>query len=112
MPSAAGFPAGQPPVPARRSFAALRWRVPRHRRTAGASTCCHQLSGNAEVPVSPAISVSGLSFGWPEGEALFRELSFTAGPGFTGLTGGNGCGKSTLLRLIAGELAPGHGSVS
>ncbi|WP_030904594.1 ABC-F family ATP-binding cassette domain-containing protein [Streptomyces sp. NRRL F-5126] len=55
---------------------------------------------------------SNLSFSWPDDTPVFRDLSFTVGGGRTGLVAPNGSGKSTLLRLIAGELAPGAGSVS
>lgn len=48
-----------------------------------------------------------LSFAYPGGEALFKELSFTMTPeDRVGIIGKNGKGKSTLLNLIAGELAP------
>ena len=53
-----------------------------------------------------------LSFNWPNGRPILRELSASFGPGRTGLTGVNGSGKSTLLRLIAGELHPASGSVT
>ena len=53
-----------------------------------------------------------LSFNWPNGRPILRELSASFGPGRTGLTGVNGSGKSTLLRLIAGELRPASGSVT
>jgi ATPase subunit of ABC transporter with duplicated ATPase domains len=61
--------------------------------------------------MSPTIVASNLRFAWPDGEVLFEALTFAIGSGRTGLTGANGCGKSTLLRLIAGEMAPSHGSV-
>jgi ATPase subunit of ABC transporter with duplicated ATPase domains len=60
---------------------------------------------------SPAVICSGLTFAWPDGTAVFTDLSLTIGPGRTGLIGLNGSGKSTLLRLIAGELTPARGSV-
>jgi len=61
--------------------------------------------------MSASIAVSDLGFGWPDGSAVFDGLSFTLGPGRTGLIGVNGSGKSTLLRLIAGDLTPARGSV-
>jgi ATP-binding cassette subfamily F protein uup len=43
---------------------------------------------------------------------LFRDLSFTLGPGQRlGLVGPNGSGKTTLLRLLMGELQPASGEI-
>ena len=39
------------------------------------------------------------------------QVSFTVGPGITGLLGHNGAGKSTLLSLLAGYSSPDEGSV-
>ncbi|HWD07116.1 MAG TPA: ABC-F family ATP-binding cassette domain-containing protein [Amycolatopsis sp.] len=61
---------------------------------------------------SASVVASGLSFAWPDGTPVFDGLSFTVGPGRTGLVAPNGAGKSTLLKLIAGELRPSAGSVS
>ena len=41
---------------------------------------------------------------------LFEGWSARAGAGVTWVQGANGSGKSTLLRLLAGALAPRHGS--
>lgn len=59
-----------------------------------------------------SIVCASLSFAWPDGIALFSDLSFTLGPGRTGLVAPNGAGKSTLLKLIAGELTPSAGTVT
>jgi ATPase subunit of ABC transporter with duplicated ATPase domains len=59
-----------------------------------------------------SVVCSHLSFSWPDDTPVFRDLSFTVGPGRTGLVAPNGAGKSTLLRLIAGELRPHAGSVA
>ncbi|MFF4764162.1 ribosomal protection-like ABC-F family protein [Streptomyces sp. NPDC001292] len=59
-----------------------------------------------------SVVCSNLSFTWPDDTPVFQNLSFTAGPGRTGLVAPNGTGKSTLLKLIAGELRPSTGSVS
>ncbi|AFM18643.1 ATPase component of ABC transporters with duplicated ATPase domain [Mycolicibacterium chubuense NBB4] len=61
---------------------------------------------------TPSVVCSHLSFSWPDDTALFSDLSFTVGPGRTGLVAPNGAGKSALLRLIAGELIPAAGSVT
>ncbi|WP_328345911.1 ATP-binding cassette domain-containing protein [Streptomyces violaceus] len=58
-----------------------------------------------------SITVTSLSFTWPDGSPVFEGLDVAFGPGRTGLVGANGSGKSTLLKLIAGELAPADGSV-
>src|SRR5690242_6056403 len=60
----------------------------------------------------PSIVFSQVSFSWRDEHPLFTALSFTAGPGRTGLVAPNGAGKSTVLRLAAGELVPAAGSVS
>ncbi|GAA0910454.1 ABC-F family ATP-binding cassette domain-containing protein [Pseudonocardia zijingensis] len=60
---------------------------------------------------TPAIVCSGLSFDWPDGTPVLRDLDVAFGPGRTGLVGANGSGKSTLLRLLAGRLVPTRGTV-
>ncbi|MEU5974980.1 ABC-F family ATP-binding cassette domain-containing protein [Streptomyces sp. NPDC047315] len=61
---------------------------------------------------SASVVCSNLSFAWPDDTPVFEDLSFSVGPGRTGLVAPNGAGKSTLLKLIAGELRPVAGSVS
>ncbi|NEC30664.1 ABC-F family ATP-binding cassette domain-containing protein [Streptomyces sp. SID8111] len=61
--------------------------------------------------MSSSLTVTSLSFAWPDGTPVFDGLDVAFGPGRTGLVGVNGCGKSTLLRLIAGELTPAGGTV-
>ncbi|MCC3312754.1 ABC-F family ATP-binding cassette domain-containing protein [Nocardia africana] len=58
------------------------------------------------------ISLSDLTFVWPDGTSVFDGLDAVLGPGHIGVVGGNGAGKSTLLRLITGELRPARGSVT
>ena len=60
----------------------------------------------------PSIICSHLSFAWPDDTPLFTDLSFSAGPGRTGLVAPNGAGKSALLRLVAVELQPAEGVVT
>jgi len=46
------------------------------------------------------------------GRTLFRDLTFTLGPGTRlGLAGLNGTGKTTLLRILNGELGPDEGTI-
>ena len=59
-----------------------------------------------------SLSISDLTFIWPDGEPLFEGVDLVLGQGRTGLVGLNGSGKSTLLRLIAGRLCPERGSVT
>ncbi|MGW5439443.1 ABC-F family ATP-binding cassette domain-containing protein [Nocardia asteroides] len=59
-----------------------------------------------------SVSLSDLTFSWPDGTVVFDGLDAVLGPGHVGLVGGNGAGKSTLLRLITGALRPARGSVT
>ncbi|GAB2517523.1 ABC-F family ATP-binding cassette domain-containing protein [Nocardia heshunensis] len=63
------------------------------------------------MPIS-VISISDLTFGWPDGTPVFEGLDAQLGPGHIGLVGANGAGKSTLFRLVTGELRAARGSVS
>ncbi|QII08284.1 ABC-F family ATP-binding cassette domain-containing protein [Rhodococcoides fascians A25f] len=64
------------------------------------------------MPHSSSLSVSNLTFSWPDGDPVFDALSAIFPSGTTGLIGSNGAGKSTLLKLLAGDLTPQHGSIS
>ena len=46
------------------------------------------------------------------GQALFRGLGFSFGPGVVALMGQNGAGKSTLLSLLAGVHSPQQGRIA
>ncbi|KAA0019398.1 ABC-F family ATP-binding cassette domain-containing protein [Antrihabitans cavernicola] len=58
------------------------------------------------------LSISDLTFTWPDGDPVFDGLDAMFGAGRTGLVGLNGSGKSTLLRLTAGLLQPDRGSIT
>ncbi len=60
----------------------------------------------------PAVTLANISFAWPDGSLVVRDLTASFNSGRTGLVGANGTGKTTLLRLIAGELAAGSGSIT
>lgn len=64
------------------------------------------------TPVDAAITLTDLSFSWPDGGTVLEDLSAVLGARRTGLIGRNGTGKSTLLRLLAGELAPTSGTIT
>ncbi len=53
-----------------------------------------------------------MSFSWPDGSPVLRDVTTAFGAGRTGIVGTNGAGKSTLLRLVAGRLRPESGSVT
>ncbi|MGW2640584.1 ATP-binding cassette domain-containing protein, partial [Streptomyces sp. NPDC001348] len=61
--------------------------------------------------MSSSLTVTSLSFSWPDGTPVFDGLDAAFGPGRTGLVGVNGSGKSTLLKLVSGELTPTDGAV-
>ncbi len=58
-----------------------------------------------------ALSLSHVSFSWPDGRRVFNDLSLSLPQGVSGIVGRNGIGKSTLLRLMAGDLSPTRGTV-
>jgi len=62
--------------------------------------------------MSAVITLSSVTFAWPDGTPVFTDLDLLVGAGRSGLVGTNGSGKSTLLRLVAGELAPTSGRVA
>lgn len=64
------------------------------------------------TPDQHSVQLFALTFGWPDGTEVLRDLYAVFGAGRTGLIGANGTGKSTLLRLIAGELMPTSGSIT
>jgi ATPase subunit of ABC transporter with duplicated ATPase domains len=57
------------------------------------------------------ISISNLSYSFPNGKKLFENLNINVSSEKVGLTGDNGCGKTTLLKLISGELKQASGSI-
>lgn len=61
--------------------------------------------------MSSSITVRDLSFTLPNGQILFKNISFNLKPGLTALVGSNGVGKSTLARLLTGTLEPASGQI-
>ncbi|WP_435298887.1 ATP-binding cassette domain-containing protein [Timonella sp. A28] len=60
---------------------------------------------------SSAVTLTNLTFEWPDGQTAIDNISGTFDTGKTGLVGRNGTGKSTLLKLISGELNPTRGKI-
>jgi len=58
-----------------------------------------------------SIRASRLAFSYGDAVPILSDVDLHLAEGLTGVVGENGAGKSTLLRLIAGELAPGAGSL-
>lgn len=56
------------------------------------------------------LTIESLNFEYT-GRVLFRGFGMQAGPGITWLRGENGAGKTTLMKLVAGAMAPHHGSI-
>lgn len=55
------------------------------------------------------ISLEGVSYVLPNGQALFSDLTDIFDTRHTGLVGRNGCGKTILARVLAGQLQPSSG---
>ena len=53
----------------------------------------------------PAVRMRAVSFSHTTAVDLLTDVTFSIGPGWTGLVGANGSGKSTLLSLIVGRIA-------
>ncbi|MYR06411.1 ATP-binding cassette domain-containing protein [Gordonia sp. SID5947] len=69
-------------------------------------------SSSSRPQPGPSITLSDVSFTWPDGTAVFEHISLTVPAAVCSLVGANGAGKSTLLRLVAGDLTPQRGSVA
>jgi NitT/TauT family transport system ATP-binding protein len=70
-------------------------------------------SSSAGSPAAPAaLSLEGVSFAWPGGQQVFRDLSLQVRAGeFVAILGPSGCGKSTLLNLLSGFQRPDQGTI-
>ncbi|KAG2491511.1 hypothetical protein HYH03_010088 [Edaphochlamys debaryana] len=66
--------------------------------------------GNAAPPI---IGFNDVSFGYPGGPTLFKNLNFGLDlESRFAIVGPNGIGKSTLLNLISGKLQPTQGNIT
>ena len=62
--------------------------------------------------MSAAVSISDLTFRYPDGTEAIRGLSLSVAPGTAVAVGGpNGAGKTTLVSILAGLLAPDSGEI-
>jgi ATP-binding cassette, subfamily F, member 3 len=60
----------------------------------------------------PVIEIEGVTFGYDNAEALFRDVHLGVDQSSrVALVGPNGCGKSTLLKLIQNKLRPQEGII-
>jgi cobalt/nickel transport system ATP-binding protein len=59
------------------------------------------------------ISITGLSFSWPDGTKAIDHISLGIAEGSSvGIVGANGAGKSTLVNHLNGYFLPQEGSIS
>lgn len=59
------------------------------------------------------LKVNGISYRYPHGPWVFRNMQLSVAPGeIVGLCGYNGAGKTTLAQIIAGYIKPHEGDVS
>ncbi len=71
-----------------------------------------QPEGNAAIPATGAIEMSGMSFRYEGMPALFVGFSCRFPQGITGLTGNSGSGKTTLCALIQRFYEPSVGTLT
>ncbi len=64
------------------------------------------------MPVTSAVELASVSFGYARGGTVLHEVDLRIEPGeFVAIAGPNGGGKTTLLRLVLGLESPSSGSV-
>jgi zinc transport system ATP-binding protein len=65
-----------------------------------------------ELSLTPAVELTGVSFGYRAGVRVLEDVSLEVGAGeFVAIAGPNGGGKTTLLRLVLGLERPTAGTV-
>jgi ABC-2 type transport system ATP-binding protein len=66
-------------------------------------------SAGGSVTGDPVIRATNLTKSWGNGKTALERVTFTIGPGVTGLLGANGAGKTTLLGMVLGLHRPSSG---
>ncbi len=61
--------------------------------------------------MATVLEAHGVEVAFTSSLAVLEDVDLRLTPGFYGLVGANGAGKTTLLRVLAGALAPSHGSI-
>lgn len=70
------------------------------------------LPGQGAAPRGEGIAVSGVRFGYQEGQPVLRDVSLAVRPGEqVAVVGRTGAGKSTLLALLGGLYQPSGGEI-
>ena len=54
------------------------------------------------------LSFTHLSFAWPDGRTVFRDLTFALPSGLSGMVGRNGIGKTTYLLFDVRKIDESH----
>jgi ATP-binding cassette subfamily F protein uup len=95
-----------------RIHALMKMRAERTARRARVGNVNMRLT-EAERSGVKVIDVEGMSFSYPNGKTIVRDLTLTLTRGDKiGIIGPNGSGKSTLIKLLLGQLAPTGGTIS
>jgi NitT/TauT family transport system ATP-binding protein len=71
-----------------------------------------RVQGGAAIPPRAVATLRGVSKTFPNGVVAVKGLDLDIREGeFVTLLGPSGCGKSTALRMLAGLVAPSHGTI-
>lgn len=71
-----------------------------------------RVDGGRPVGIVGEITMERVSFAYPQGETVLREISFTIMPHeVIGIVGPSGAGKSTLVQLLLGLRDPDEGQI-